>query len=161
MNPCESLQERSEAGAPGAGAETRDVSGEGAVDGTAPLVLIVEDDGNVQRALRQLLESSGYRATATSRGEEAVRIARDLLPDAVLLDLILPGASGIDTVRVLREHTLTAGIPVIAMTGAWEDSLSLTDFDGLLLKPYTGSELFCELGRVLSGSSREDREGAA
>ena len=79
-------------------------------------------------------------------------MAHDLRPDAVLLDLVLPGSSGLETVHILKEQEGTCGIPVVAMTGLWlgdrPDVLAAAGFDGALRKPYTAAELFAELERV-------------
>lgn len=134
---------------------------EGAGPGDGPLVLVVEDDEGTSAALEALLGDSGYRVAATCLGEEAVRMARELRPDVVLLDLVLPRSSGLDTVRVLREQHGTAEIPVVAMTGLWlgdqPDVLASAGFDGSLRKPYTAAQLFAELERVLAPAPEEGR----
>jgi two-component system cell cycle response regulator DivK len=132
-----------------------------AESGAGPLVLVVEDDEGTSAALEALLGDSGYRVAATCLGEEAVRMARELVPDVVLLDLVLPRSSGLETVRVLREQDGTGGIPVVAMTGLWlgdqPDVLVAAGFDGSLRKPYTAAELFAELERVLAPAAEEGR----
>ena len=129
--------------------------------GAGPLVLVVEDDEGTSAALEALLGDSGYRVAATSLGEEAVRLARELRPDVVLLDLVLPRGSGLETVRVLKEQDGTGGIPVVAMTGLWlgdqSDVLVSAGFDGSLRKPYTAAQLFAELERVLAPAVEEGR----
>jgi two-component system phosphate regulon response regulator PhoB len=134
----------------------------GAVEpGEGPLVLVVEDDAGTSAALEALLGDSGYRVAATCLGEEAVRLALELRPDVVLLDLVLPRSSGLETVRVLKEQEGTGGIPVVAMTGLWlgdqPDVLASAGFDGSLRKPYTAAELFAELERVLALAPEEGR----
>lgn len=129
--------------------------------GVGPLVLVVEDDEGTSAALEALLGDSGYRVAATCLGEEAVRLARELRPDVVLLDLVLPRSSGLETVRVLKEQEGTGGIPVVATTGLWlgdqPDVLVAAGFDGSLRKPYTAAELFAELERVLAPAAEEGR----
>jgi CheY-like chemotaxis protein len=118
----------------------------------APLVLVVEDEPAVRTALRVLLEQEGYRVAETEVGEEALPLARRLRPDVVLLDLVLPAMSGLDTVRVLKECSETAGIPVIATSGLRlpdPATLAAAGFAGALGKPYRSTELFAELRRVL------------
>ena len=129
--------------------------------GAGPLVLVVEDDEGTSAALEALLGDSGYRVAATRLGEEAVHMALDLRPDAVLLDLVLPRSSGLETVRVLKEQDGTGAIPVVAMTGLWlgdqPDVLVSAGFDGSLRKPYTAAQLFAELERVLAPAPGEGR----
>lgn len=130
-----------------------------------PLVLVVEDDEGTRNALVALLELGGYRTVATALGVEAVRVAPELRPDVVLLDLLLPQSSGLDTLRLLREGKATAAIPVIAMTGLWLDehpeTLASAGFGGALRKPYPAAALFAELERVLAPSAAAGERGAA
>lgn len=125
-----------------------------------PLVLVVEDDDGTRAALEVLLGDGGYRVAATCLGEEAVLLAPELRPDVVLLDLVLPGRSGLDTVALLKRQDAGA-VPVIAMTGLWLGDqpglLASAGFDGALRKPYTAAELFAELERVLAPAPREGR----
>ncbi|MEW5927576.1 MAG: response regulator [Gemmatimonadota bacterium] len=129
-----------------------------------PLVLVVEDDEGTRTALEALLGRSGYRVAATCLGEEAVRLVAELRPVVVLLDLVLPGSSGLDTVRELKEQDGAGGLPVIAMTGLWLGDqpglLASVGFDGSLRKPYTAGELLAEMERVLAPAAEEGR-GAA
>jgi CheY-like chemotaxis protein len=137
---------------------------EAAEPGAGPLVLVVEDDAGTSAALEALLGDSGYRVAATCLGEEAVRMALELMPEVVLLDLVLPRSSGLETVRILKEQEGTGRIPVVAMTGLWLadhlDMLASAGFDGSLRKPYTAAELFAELERVLA-PAREAGRGVA
>lgn len=129
--------------------------------GPGPLVLVVEDDEGTSAALEALLGDSGYRVAATCLGEDAVRMALELRPDVVLLDLVLPRSSGLETVRILKEQDGTGAIPVVAMTGLWlgdqPDVLASAGFDGSLRKPYTAAQLFAELERVLAPAQEAGR----
>jgi CheY-like chemotaxis protein len=82
----------------------------------------------------------------------------------VLLDLVLPRSSGLDTVRDLKEQDGGGGVPVIAMTGLWladqPELLASAGFDGALRKPFAAAALFTELERVLAPAAEEGR-GAA
>ena len=131
--------------------------------GAGPLVLLVEDDEGTSAALEALLADSGYRVAATCLGEEAVRMALELRPDVVLLDLVLPRSSGLETVSILKEQDGTGAIPVVAMTGLWlgdqPEVLASAGFDGSLRKPYTAAQLFVELERVLAPAAEEGEGG--
>jgi len=81
----------------------------------APLVLVVDDSALVTEALGVLLEAVGYRTAAAGSVDEAVRTARDLHPDALLLDLTLPDGDGLDILGALRDD---GPVPIaIALTG--------------------------------------------
>lgn len=78
-------------------------------------VLIVDDEGNLRRMLRALLEGEGYTVWEADRGDRGLDVAETFHPEVVLLDLVLPGGSGLDVLaRLLERHP---GLPVIMMSG--------------------------------------------
>ena len=82
-----------------------------------PTVLICDDEATLRELIRASL-ANGYRFVEASNGVEALELARRVGPDIVLLDLMLPGASGLDVLRDLRRDAATRDMPVIAMS-AW------------------------------------------
>ncbi len=78
-------------------------------------VLIVDDEGNIRRMLRALLESEGYGVREAGSAEEGLAEAEKLPPEAVLLDLMLPGMSGLDALP--RFGDTVPGVPVVMMSG--------------------------------------------
>ena len=84
-------------------------------------ILIVDDEPLVCDLLVQFLSVRGYRAFGVKDGHDALRMAEDVLPDAIVLDLIMPGMSGIDLMRALREKEYPCGI--IIMTGSHNEEL--------------------------------------
>ena len=90
--------------------------GDGAPAPADPLVLIVDDDERNRKLAQDVLGRSGLRTIAAADGRAALALARDRLPDVVLLDLRLPDMEGRDVTRTLREDGLTAHIPVVALT---------------------------------------------
>jgi CheY-like chemotaxis protein len=82
-----------------------------------PLRVLTVDDEDVARYLiRQCLPVPAFEVTEASTAEEGVSRARDERPDAVLLDLVMPGAGGRDALRQLRADPRTAGIPIVIVT---------------------------------------------
>src|SRR5438093_11627311 len=81
------------------------------------LVLIAEDDLANQALLARLLERAGYRSFAVGDGRDALRAAMEENPDLVLLDIGLPGMSGLEVCRRLRADTRTVALPIILVTG--------------------------------------------
>jgi CheY-like chemotaxis protein len=79
-------------------------------------VLIVDDDERNRKLAQDVLGRWGLRTIAVAGGRAALALARDRLPDVVLLDLRLPDMDGRDVVRALREDGRTAHIPVVALT---------------------------------------------
>jgi CheY-like chemotaxis protein len=84
-------------------------------------ILIVDDEPLVCDLLVQFLSVRGYRAFGVKDGHDALRMVEDVLPDAIVLDLIMPGMSGIDLLRALREKEYPGG--VIIMTGSHNEEL--------------------------------------
>ena len=82
----------------------------------APFILVVEDEGPAQELLVSHLEEAGFRAITVSSGAEAVRKARELRPDVITLDLLMPGKSGWQTLADLKQAPSTAAIPVIIVS---------------------------------------------
>jgi len=80
------------------------------------LILIVEDDRLSMTLLSDFLHAHGYRVLKTSEGLEAINLARDEQPDLILMDIRLPGMSGFDVTRLLKQDGQTKLIPVIAVT---------------------------------------------
>lgn len=107
--------------------------------GSGRLVLIVEDNEKNLKLARDVLRFNGFRTVEAASGEEALPIAREHLPDLVLMDIALPGIDGVEAARQLRAAPETAAIPVVALTA----SVMGTDrarfvgagFAGLIAKP--------------------------
>ena len=81
-----------------------------------PLVLVVDDYQDAREMYTQYLQASGFRVAEARTGTEAVRVARELLPDCILMDLALPGIDGWEATRQLKAAAETRAIPVIALT---------------------------------------------
>ncbi|MEW6322097.1 MAG: response regulator [Acidobacteriota bacterium] len=83
----------------------------------APLVLVVDDYADTRELYAESLRVQGFRVAEARTGEEAVARARELQPDAVLMDLSLPGLDGWEATRRLKTDDATRHIPVVAVTG--------------------------------------------
>jgi two-component system cell cycle response regulator DivK len=79
-------------------------------------ILIVEDHELNLKLLQDLLEAQGYETLQTGDGMEALDLARERLPDLILMDIQLPDVSGLDVTRWLKEDPRTGQIPVVAVT---------------------------------------------
>jgi CheY-like chemotaxis protein len=89
-------------------------------DGWRPTVLLVDDDVE-QRDLYELALRDELHIIAASRGANALRIAHDTQPDAVVLDVVMPGLDGWDVCQQLKAGVATSSIPVIMLTGEPHD----------------------------------------
>jgi PAS domain S-box-containing protein len=85
-------------------------------DGRGPLVLVCDDDASVLVVVEEILRGWGYRTLGVTDGDTAVREATRLHPDAILLDMMMPGMTGSDTLKALRQRADTRSIPVIILS---------------------------------------------
>jgi two-component system, OmpR family, phosphate regulon response regulator PhoB len=116
-------------------------------------ILICEDDQNLRQLVRVIL-GEGYRFVEAGTGHEALELALEMRPDLVILDLMLPGASGLDVLRSLRKDLPGGDTPVIVMS-AWghADQAALeAGADRFLPKPFEPDDLTAMVEEVLDGS---------
>ena len=113
-------------------------------------VLVVDDEIEMQRALRTGLQYHDFDVRAVGSGEEAVREAAAWRPDVILLDLGLPGVDGFATLRALRPTTRAAVIVVSVMPGE-KDKVRALDAgaDDYVVKPFGTDELVARIKAVL------------
>ena len=79
-------------------------------------VLIIEDEKLIIVSTQMVLEAAGFRVESATNGEDGIAKARSLTPDLVLLDIMMPGIDGWETLTRLKRDTGTANIPVIIFT---------------------------------------------
>ena len=110
----------------------------------SPRVLVVDDDPAIVRLLEVNFRISGFEVETVSRGDEAVRRATASPPDAIVMDVMMPGLSGYDACRLLREEPLLASTPVVFLTARPPDESDRIDELGpvdLLAKPFDPAAL--------------------
>ena len=84
-------------------------------------ILVAEDDRFLRKAAEMALKRQGYTVLTAADGEEALRTARSVLPDLILLDLIMPKLNGFDVLQALKKDAPTAHIPVIILSNLGQD----------------------------------------
>jgi two-component system cell cycle response regulator DivK len=103
------------------------------------LILIVEDNEKNLKLVRDVLQVKGYETLEAGTGEEGLKIAREKKPALILMDIQLPGMSGIEALKALRAAPATAGIPVIAITASVmqqdRQQIMSAGFNGFIEKP--------------------------
>lgn len=77
------------------------------------MILVVDDHQDVAQALVRLLQKSGYQAEAVDDGPTALRFLEHIRPEAVLLDVMMPGLDGLDVLRLIRQDALCGDVPVV------------------------------------------------
>ncbi|MDZ8186130.1 MAG: response regulator [Nostoc sp. ChiSLP02] len=120
-----------------------------------PLILVVEDRDDSLLVISYALEAIGCRFICQKDCTATVLVAKEYQPDLILLDILLPGMSGIDVARHLKQETLTRTIPVVAVTAlatpeAREEILE-AGFDDYISKPYMLEDLEAMISRLLKG----------
>jgi DNA-binding response OmpR family regulator len=110
-------------------------------------VLIVEDQKKLLQSLRRGLEEEGYDAVAATTGEEGYYLATTASPDAIILDVMLPGRSGLEILSDLRANGYTKPILILTARDAVRDRVSGLDCgaDDYLIKPFAFAELLARL----------------
>ena len=79
-------------------------------------VLLVEDEEDICELIRYNLDREGYRVLCAETGEEGLKMARREIPDAILLDLMLPGVDGLEVCRQLKASSETSRIPIVMVS---------------------------------------------
>ncbi len=129
----------------------------------APHVLIVEDEKLLAKAIAATLRNAGLDVTVAHNGDEALELVRQLHPDVVLLDVMLPGKSGIDICATMKTQPLTADIPVIMVSARStpQDRMRglIAGAEQYLTKPFSPTELLELIHHVLQGRSGRDWQG--
>jgi two-component system cell cycle response regulator DivK len=108
------------------------------------LILIVDDNELNLELANDVLELEGFEVVTASSGPESIEKAKSLMPDLILMDMRMPGMSGLDAMLVLRSNDSTRGIPVAVLTASAmkgeEERLLASGFDAYLQKPINPSK---------------------
>jgi two-component system KDP operon response regulator KdpE len=115
-----------------------------------PLILVVDDEPQILRVMRTGLPPRGYDVRVASSGEEALDEISKEMPDLIILDLMMPGLSGLEVCRRVREF---ASVPIIVLSakGAESDKVAALDLgaDDYVTKPFGMDELLARVRAVL------------
>jgi len=126
-----------------------------------PKILVVEDDLVSALMIKTRLCEKGYQVIVAKTGEEGVKLAQQILPDLILMDMVLPGIHGLDATIRIKKNPLTKNIPIFAIT-----ILNSPDFikacyqDGIcvfLRKPYDFKELLSQIDRFAAKPQSETK----
>lgn len=125
----------------------------------SPLILVVEDDKNISRATRAMLELEGYRVYTADTLAEGKALTEKYKPDLIVLDILLPDGNGLDYCRTLREQNDGGRILFLSALNTHEDVINglRAGGDDYLAKPYLTDELLLRIKALL----RRGRIGAS
>lgn len=122
------------------------------------LILIVEDNDKNLKLVRDVLQVKGYATIEAGNAEDGIALARARRPDLILMDIQLPGMSGIEAIGVLRAEPATAVIPVVAVTASVmpQDRNKITEagFDAYIGKPINLKEFLDTVRNMLEKSPK-------
>ena len=126
-------------------------------DRVRPCVLLVDDDEFQCKMVKRLLEAQNYQVECADSGLAALGSLRQLRPDAILMDLQMPGMDGIETMRRLKAAPHLATIPVIMLTGQSEGNFVVESIragaSDFIVKPFDKEKLLAKVARVIGGTA--------
>jgi two-component system response regulator MprA len=133
--------------------------------GSSPTVLIAEDDPDVCTALKTIFTRADYRVLTAADGTTAVDMIHRWRPDLLLLDVDMPGITGLDVCRIVRADRSLSGLPIL-MVSSWAFA---TDFeaglaagaDGYLVKPFSNDEVLARAQALVDRRRQPTSDGPA
>jgi len=125
-------------------------------------ILVAEDDRDIADLIVHYLQKAGWRAQVAASGSDALSLAREQSFDAAILDVMLPGISGLDVCRALRAAPATAELPIIMVTARAEETDRITGLeigaDDYVAKPFSPNELVARIRALMRRSRRGEVE---
>jgi two-component system phosphate regulon response regulator PhoB len=127
-----------------------------------PRILVVDDEPDAVELVEFNLKGAGYQVSTASDGEEALRKAREQVPDLIVLDVMLPEVDGLEVCKILRRDGTTASIPIIMLTakaGEVDRVLGLElGADDYITKPFSPREMVLRVKRLLRSTAPENEK---
>ena len=124
-----------------------------------PLLLVVDDEAGILRLMKLELSAQGFRVITASDGESAIAMAEEHRPDVILLDIMMPGASGLEVMRRLRERF---NVPVLLVSARDKDTDKVRGLelgaDDYIVKPFNPDELGARVRAVMRRVLSQDVE---
>jgi DNA-binding response OmpR family regulator len=119
----------------------------------APLVLVADDEDDIRSLVSFRLKRAGYDVITAADGEEALLLATTRLPDLVVLDMMMPKATGLEVTRSMREQATTKDIPIILLTARAQEADVARGFDAgaddYVKKPFSPQDLQARVQALL------------
>ncbi|MFW6264211.1 MAG: response regulator [Cyanobacteriota bacterium] len=125
------------------------------------LVLVVDDNPDLRTYVSSILRRAGYQVCTARNGEFGFNVALTRQPDLIITDLMMPGVSGIDLIRLIRGHEELRGTPIILLTAKADEASRIEGTekgaDAYLSKPFNDRELLAEVRNLLALKENERR----
>lgn len=127
--------------------------------GKASLILVVDDEEHIRRILKFQLERNGYEVICAENGREALLLAREKMPDLIILDLMMPLMDGFEVCTKLKSDFQTNQVPIIMLTAKSEMQDKIKGLENgandYLIKPYSNEELLLRVKNVLDWGQKQ------
>jgi len=121
-------------------------------------ILIVEDEANIVKLISMRLERLGHAISSAASGSAALDVARALLPDLILLDVMLPELNGFQVLQQLKADPTTEPIPVLMLTARGHEHDIAAGLEGgaedYIIKPFSFPELIARVSTALARRGR-------
>ena len=125
-------------------------------------ILLADDSVTAQNMGKKILSDAGYEVITVSNGSAALKKVNELLPDIVVLDVYMPGYSGLEVCKLLKENTQTAEIPILLTVGKLEPFKSEEALkaraNAFVVKPFEATELLAVIRKIEDASVKTERK---
>jgi twitching motility two-component system response regulator PilH len=120
-----------------------------------PLILIVDDSPTEVHVMQKALERHGYRTASAADGAEGIRLAREMAPDLIFMDVVMPGMNGYQATRTLVNDPKTRAIPIIMVTSKGQETDKIWGLRqgavDYMVKPVSPDQLVAKAQATLTG----------
>lgn len=127
--------------------------------GKGQLVLVVDDNPDMRAYVSSILRANGYQVQTARNGSEGFHIAKELLPNLIVTDLMMPLVTGLEMIRMIRSEETLKGIPIILLTAKVDEDTRIEGTergaDAYLAKPFNDRELLAEARNLLALKENE------
>lgn len=131
-------------------------------NGYIPRILVADDDPIVQQFVSSILVENRYEVFTASDGREALDLARELRPDLVVLDLIMPYRDGYEVLRLMQEKPETSKIPVIILSAKSREEDIIRGLEAgaedFMIKPFNALELVARARKILARTLKQEMQ---
>ncbi|MFT5875911.1 MAG: two-component system alkaline phosphatase synthesis response regulator PhoP, partial [Clostridium sp.] len=125
-------------------------------------ILVVDDEEHIQELIKFNLEKSGYKVICADNGIDALKLAKEQLPQLMLLDLMLPGMDGLDVCKEIRKDSNMSNMPIIMITAKGEEIDKIIGLelgaDDYITKPFSVRELVARIKAILRRTAMQPVE---
>lgn len=116
-------------------------------------ILVAEDERDIRELIKFTLTFAGHQITEASNGEEAVQLAKDVLPDLILTDVRMPKMTGYEACRIIKDEETTKHIPVVILSAKGQDEEidqgRDSGSDDYIVKPFAPDQLTARVAEIL------------